>query len=64
MNLQHTSSPDDVLIYSIVGWHALTLPQNPAELRNAKLETAASLLALGINPKRSILFHQDDVGYV
>ncbi|GJJ13494.1 hypothetical protein Clacol_007748 [Clathrus columnatus] len=61
VDLQYTSSPKDVLIYSIVGWHALTLPQDPAQLRNAKLETAASLLALGIDPKRSILFHQDEV---
>ncbi|KAF8528154.1 hypothetical protein BU17DRAFT_39156 [Hysterangium stoloniferum] len=61
VKLQHTSSQNDTLIYSIVGWHALTLPQDPRELYESKFETAASLLALGIDPKRSILFNQDDV---
>ncbi|KAF8510335.1 tryptophanyl-tRNA synthetase [Gautieria morchelliformis] len=61
VKLQNTSTPQDTLIYSIVGWHALTLPQDPAELYEAKFETLASLLALGIDPKRSIVFSQDDV---
>ncbi|KAF8589713.1 tryptophanyl-tRNA synthetase, partial [Ramaria rubella] len=61
VKLQNTSSPQNTLIYSIVGWHALTLPQDPAELYEAKFETLASLLALGIDPKRSIVFCQDDV---
>ncbi|KIJ31807.1 hypothetical protein M422DRAFT_36082 [Sphaerobolus stellatus SS14] len=61
VRLQHTSGPDDTLLYSIVGWHALTLPQNSRELFQAKFDTAASLLALGIDPERSILFQQSDV---
>lgn len=44
-----------------MGWHALTVPQQPSELYKAKFETLASLLALGIDPKRSIVFCQDDV---
>lgn len=44
-----------------MGWHALTVPQKPADLYEAKFETLASLLALGIDPKRSVVFSQDDV---
>ena len=49
-------------MYSIVGWHALTLPQDPKALRTARWEMLASLLAIGLDPKRSIIFHQDHVG--
>jgi len=52
--------PEDELIFSIVGWHALTLPQNPRELSSARRDALAVLLAIGIDPKRSILFHQDE----
>ncbi|KAJ7119013.1 tryptophanyl-tRNA synthetase [Mycena epipterygia] len=52
-------NPQDKLIFSIVGWHALTLPQNPKELAASRRDMLAVLLAIGIDPKRSILFHQD-----
>ncbi|CEP07306.1 hypothetical protein [Parasitella parasitica] len=47
--------------YSIVDLHAITMPQEPASLRQAKLDVAATLLACGIDPKRSILFEQSRV---
>ncbi|KAF9650634.1 tryptophanyl-tRNA synthetase [Thelephora ganbajun] len=59
VKLQNEASPEDRLLYSIVGWHALTLPQDPKTLRAARWEMLASLLAIGLDPKRSILFHQD-----
>ncbi|KAJ7184550.1 hypothetical protein C8R46DRAFT_1064398 [Mycena filopes] len=52
-------NPRDTLIFSIVGWHALTLPQNPKELAASRRDMLAVLLAIGIDPKRSTVFHQD-----
>ena len=59
--LQRESQPNDRLIFSIVGWHALTLPQNPQALSASRRDMLAVLLAIGIDPKRSIIFHQDEV---
>ncbi|KAF7720954.1 Tryptophan--tRNA ligase, mitochondrial [Apophysomyces ossiformis] len=47
--------------YSIVDLHAITMPQDPATLRKAKLDMATGLLACGVDPKRSILFEQSQV---
>ncbi|KAF8835778.1 Nucleotidylyl transferase [Paxillus ammoniavirescens] len=59
VKLQESAEPDDVLLFSIVGWHALTLPQDPVSLRSARDDMLAVILATGIDPTRSILFHQD-----
>jgi len=48
-------------IFCLVDLHAITLPQDPAVLRDKILETGAILLAAGIDPKRSALFVQSDV---
>lgn len=48
-------------IYCIVDLHAITVPQDPAELTQSTREVAASLLAAGINPETSILFNQSRV---
>ncbi len=45
----------------VVDLHAITLPQNPAELRTNTLEMTAALLASGIDPKKAVLFHQSAV---
>ncbi|CAL1703301.1 unnamed protein product [Somion occarium] len=60
VELQKNAHSDDVLIFSIVGWHALTLPQDPKTLSAARRDMMAVILAIGIDPERSILFHQDD----
>lgn len=62
VNIQRNAQPGDKLIFSIVGWHALTLPQDPKALSDARREMLAVLLAIGLDPERSIIFHQDDVG--
>ncbi|MDX1923932.1 MAG: tryptophan--tRNA ligase [Rickettsiaceae bacterium] len=41
--------------------HAITLDQNPEELRNEVYKQAASLIALGIDPSKSTLFIQSQV---
>ncbi len=52
---------DHECIYCIVDEHAITLPQDPQELRNHILDVAALYLAIGIDPKKSIIFVQSDV---
>ena len=48
-------------IYCLVDLHALTVWQDPKALREQTLQNAALLLACGIDPARSILFHQSAV---
>ena len=47
--------------YCVVDLHAVTVPQDPAELRRNTLVSAAQLLALGVDPARSALFVQSHV---
>ena len=42
-------------IYSVVDEHAITVRQKPAALRRQTRETAALLLASGINPEKSVV---------
>ncbi|MCU9849212.1 tryptophan--tRNA ligase [Defluviimonas sp. WL0024] len=48
-------------IYCIVDLHAITVWQDPVDLQNATRELAASYIASGLDPKRSILFNQSQV---
>jgi len=48
-------------IYCVVDLHAITVPQDPQELKQNTREVAASVLAAGINPTTSILFNQSQV---
>ncbi len=48
-------------IFCVVDLHALTVPQEPSELRTRTLELAQLLLAIGIDPERSTLFVQSHV---
>lgn len=48
-------------IYCVVDQHAITLPQDPADLRRRTRVTAAQFLAAGIDPARSIVFVQSHV---
>jgi tryptophanyl-tRNA synthetase len=48
-------------IYCIVDLHAITVAYEPAELRERVLDTAAILIASGLDPERCILFRQGDV---
>src|SRR5262249_16606956 len=49
-------------IYCIVNLHALTVPYEPAVLRESVYDTAAILLAAGLDPDPCIFFRQGDVG--
>ena len=48
-------------LYSIVDLHAITVRQNPAELRKACLRTMSIFLAAGLNPEQSIIYFQSHV---
>ena len=48
-------------IYCIVDLHALTVPYDPADLRERLYDTPAILLAAGLDPARSVLFRQSDM---
>ncbi len=48
-------------IFGIVDLHAVTVYQDPVELRSKILETAALFLAVGIDPKQSIIMVQSSV---
>ncbi len=48
-------------IYCVVDLHAITVWQNPTDLRQATYEVAAGYIASGIDPEKSILFNQSQV---
>ena len=52
---------DHDCIYCVVDLHAITQPHDPKTLADSTRELAASLIACGINPKTSLLFHQSAV---
>jgi len=49
-------------IYCLVDMHAITVWQDPAKLRQQTREGAAAFIASGVDPARSILFNQSQVG--
>ncbi|GAA6021660.1 hypothetical protein JCM11491_001349 [Sporobolomyces phaffii] len=56
-------APRDRLVFSVVGLHALTVPQDPRKLVQDRRDMFSVLLALGLHdPKLDLtVFHQDDV---
>ncbi len=48
-------------IYCIVDLHAITVSYEPAGLRESVYDTAATLLAAGLDPERCVFFRQSDV---
>jgi tryptophanyl-tRNA synthetase len=47
--------------YFVADLHALTVPTDPAELRQRTRETAAQFIAAGVDPKRSAVFLQSHI---
>ena len=52
---------DNECIYCIVDEHAITVPQDPKELKKHILDVAGLYLAVGLDPKKSIIFVQSQV---
>ncbi|MEQ9329290.1 MAG: tryptophan--tRNA ligase [Rhodospirillales bacterium] len=48
-------------IYCMVDLHAITVWQDPKELRHNTREVAAGMIAAGVNPETNILFNQSQV---
>ena len=48
-------------IYCVVDLHAITVWQDPAELKTAIRQVTAAYIASGLDPKKSILFNQSQV---
>ena len=48
-------------IFSVVDYHAITVKQNPEELRKRIIEVTKIYLAAGIDPEKSIIFQQSAV---
>ena len=48
-------------LYCIVDMHAITVRQNPADLRRRTLNQLAQYIACGLDPKKSIMFVQSHV---
>ncbi len=48
-------------IFCVVDLHAITVDQNPKDLKNNIRETVATFIASGIDPKKSIIFNQSRV---
>ena len=48
-------------VFCVVDLHAITVKQDPKELRNNIRETVAAFIASGIDPKKSIIFNQSRV---
>jgi tryptophanyl-tRNA synthetase len=61
VKLQKTASSGTKLLFSVVDLHAITVPQQSQQLKQWKRESLATLLAIGLDPTRSILFFQSSV---
>ena len=48
-------------VFCVVDLHAITVSQNPKELKKNIYETVATFVASGIDPKKSIIFNQSKV---
>ena len=51
---------DNECIFCVVDLHAITVKQDPKELKKNIRETAATFLASGIDPNNSIIFNQSN----
>ena len=52
---------DHDAVYCVVDLHALTAPQDPGDFRQERLDAAKVLLAVGVDPTRSLVYFQSRV---
>lgn len=48
-------------IYCVVDLHAMSVPYDPEELHQGKLRLARTIIAVGVDPQRSLLYYQSAV---
>ena len=58
---ENGTGEDAQCMFFLADLHAISMPHDPAELRQGTLEMAAALVACGIDPQRSVLFNQAQV---
>jgi tryptophanyl-tRNA synthetase len=59
--LELADVPGTTAIYFIADYHALTAVQDPEALRHMTYDVAATWLALGLDPARTLIYRQSDV---
>ena len=60
-NFVELNNNNNNCIFCVVDLHAITVTQNPNDLKNNIRETVATFVASGIDPKKSIIFNQSQV---
>ena len=55
------NEPQTDCIFCVVDLHAITVKQDPNELKKNIRETTATFIASGIDPKKSVIFNQSSV---
>jgi len=55
------NNSDNECVFCVVDLHAITVKQDPKELKKNIQETVATFIASGIDPNRSIIFNQSGV---
>jgi len=58
---QRAVEAGDIAIFCVVDLHAMTVAYDPAEMRDRVYDTAAILLAAGLDPDRCIFIRQSDI---
>jgi tryptophanyl-tRNA synthetase len=61
VRLQNEASSTTQLFFSIADLHALTCNKHLSHLRLWKRQMLATLIAVGLNPERSVIFYQSSV---
>lgn len=61
VQIQNSPTKNSRYIFSIVDLHALTIPQESANLRQWRKQTLAILLAIGLDPEQCTIFFQSTV---
>ncbi|CAI2166707.1 13449_t:CDS:2 [Funneliformis geosporum] len=61
ISLQKHKSESELILYSIVDLHALTIPRDAKLLQQSKMEMTIILMACGIDPKKCLIFEQSKV---
>ena len=61
VRMQDALETDGKCLFFLADLHAISVPHDPATLRQGTLEITAALLACGLDPARSVLFNQAQV---
>ncbi|HBC06660.1 MAG TPA: tryptophan--tRNA ligase, partial [Rhodospirillaceae bacterium] len=60
-NWVHLQQDYEDCLFCVVDLHAITVWQDPAQLRSSTREVAAAMIAAGIDAEKSVIFNQSQV---